>query len=39
LPVKKASDTNLPVWLHIIADQFKEDKMFQFANVLEKAYK
>lgn len=39
LPVKKAEDTNLPVWLHIIADQFKEDKIFQFANVLEKTMK
>jgi len=37
LPIWKASDTNLPVWLHIIADQFKEGKIFQLANVLEKS--
>lgn len=36
LPVGNASDTNLPVGLHIIADQFKEDKIFHLANVLEK---
>jgi len=35
LPVGNASDTNLPVGLHIIADQFKEDKIFHLANVLE----
>jgi len=36
LPVGNASDTNLPVGLHIIADQFKEDKIFHLANVIEK---
>jgi len=36
LPVKKAQDTKLPIGLHIISDQFREDKIFQFANVLEK---
>ncbi len=36
LPVGNAQDTNLPVGLHIIADQFKEDKIFHLANVLEK---
>jgi len=36
LPVWNASDTNLPVGLHIIADQFKESKIFHLANVLEK---
>lgn len=35
LPIKTASDTNLPVGLHIIADQFKEEKIFQFAQALE----
>ena len=35
LPVGNASDTNLPVGLHIIADQFKEDKIFHLANLLE----
>ena len=36
LPVWNTSDTNLPVGLHIIADQFKESKIFHLANVLEK---
>ena len=36
LPIGNASDTNLPVGLHIIADQFKEEKIFHLANVLEK---
>ena len=36
LPVGNATDTNLPVGLHIIADQFKEDKIFHLANILEK---
>jgi len=36
LPVGDAKDTNLPVGLHIIADQFQEDKIFHLANVLEK---
>ncbi len=36
LPVGNAQDTNLPVGLHIIADQFKEDKIFHLASVLEK---
>ena len=35
LPVGDAKDTNLPVGLHIIADQFQEDKIFHLANVLE----
>jgi Asp-tRNA(Asn)/Glu-tRNA(Gln) amidotransferase A subunit family amidase len=39
LPVGNAEDTNLPVWLHIIANQFKEDKIFHLANVLEKNLK
>jgi len=37
LPVWNSTDTNLPVWLQIIANQFKEDKIFHLANVLEKA--
>jgi Asp-tRNA(Asn)/Glu-tRNA(Gln) amidotransferase A subunit family amidase len=36
LPVGNALDTNLPVGLHIIADQFKEDKIFHLASVLDK---
>ena len=36
LPIGNAPDTNLPVGLHIIADQFNEDKIFHLANVLEK---
>jgi len=36
LPVWNASDTNLPVGLHIIADQFNEEKIFHLWNVLEK---
>jgi len=36
LPVGNAKDTKLPVGLHIIANQFQEDKIFHLANVLEK---
>jgi len=36
LPVWKGSKTNMPVWLHIIADQFQEEKIFHLANVLER---
>lgn len=39
LPIQKSSDTNLPVWLHIMANQFEEEKIFQFANILEKNIK
>ena len=39
LPIWNASDTKLPVGLHIIADQFKEENIFHLASVLEKKYK
>ncbi len=39
LPVWNWKNTNLPIGLHIIADQFKEEKIFHLANVLEKNLK
>lgn len=41
LPVWLAEDKgeNLPVWLHVIANHWAEDKIFGFANVLEKNIK
>lgn len=41
LPVGFAEDQgeNMPVWLHIVANQWNEDKIFAFANVMEKNLK
>lgn len=41
LPVGFAEDQweNMPVWLHIVSNQWNEDKIFAFANVMEKNLK